>query len=307
MALARTIFMERLPMHPLLGRHVYLDSLSKDYAVQPEATPVLSIRHGQSIGILDQGQIGSCTGNASCSCAYHEPFTSVQAPAGEPAASGQYAWKYSPDEPGAQAWYHDNTANDDYPGTWSPDDTGSDGLTSSKMAVKAGIVSGYQAALDLDSSLQALMKAPGITGIPWFNSMFTAGSDGLLTVDTKSGLAGGHELCVDEVVAVGALGNGTGETVVAGPNSWGSSWGFNGRWYMKSSDWWALRQQQGDVYFWVPKAQPAPTPTPTPPNVVDAALWADTAEFRADHHVVPHIVQAAKALKTWGQIVGLDG
>lgn len=296
-----TIYRERLPFHPLLGRNIHLDSRSKLYAVQPTQGPITAIRHSQFIGILDQGQAGACTGNASCSCAYHQPFVmALDAP----------AWSYAPNEDGARAWYHENTVEDDYPGTWnidgSGDDTGSDGLTSSKVAKEAGICSAYQAALDLDSSLQALMKAPGITGIPWYNSMFTAGSDGLLTVDTKSGLAGGHELCVDEIVSAASAGNGTGETLVGGPNSWGISWGASGRWYLRASDWWALRQQQGDVYFWVPQAQPAPTPTPTPGDPADANLWAATADFRADHHVVPHIVKADKALKTWGAWRGLD-
>jgi hypothetical protein len=292
---AVTIYVERLPMHPLLGRHVLLDSRSKDYAVQPTATPVASIKHPSFIDILDQGQIGACTGNAACSCAYHQPFT---------AALDAPAWSYAPNEDGALAWYHDNTANDGYPGTWKPDDTGSDGLTASKMAVKARITSGYQAALDLDSSLQALMKAPGITGIPWFPSMFDAPSSGLLTVDMSQQVAGGHELCVDEVVAADDPANGTGEVLVGGPNSWNKSWGNGGRWYLKASDWWKLRQQQGDVYFWTPKTQPAPAPTPgptpAPSDTFDADLWDATEPFRSDHHVVPHIRRAANALETWG-------
>lgn len=289
-----SIYRERLPMHPLLGRHILLDSRSKDYAVQPTTTPVTSIRHAQNIGILDQGQIGSCTGNASTSCAYHDVFL--------PDRSAR--WSYTPDEAGAQAWYHDNTANDGYKGTWQPDDTGSDGLTSSKMAVKAGVASGYQAALDLDASLQALMKAPGITGIPYFNSMFDAPSSGLLTVDMSSGLAGGHELVVDEIVTASAPGNGTGKLLVGGNQSWGSGWGAIGRYYMTADDWWKLRQQQGDVYFWTPKAQPAPGPTPgptpAPSDAFDADLWGATEPFRNDHHVAPHIRRAANALETWG-------
>lgn len=294
------IYRERLPFHPLLGRNIHFDSRSKLFAVQPEAdVPIVDIRHQQFIGILDQGQTGACTGNAADSCAYHAPFFS----------QGHANWSYTPDETGARLWYHDNTVNDDYPGTWNVDgtgqDTGSDGLTSSKMAVKAGIASGYQAALDLESSLRALMKTPGITGIPWFNSMFDAPASGLLTVDFKSGLAGGHELVVDEVVTATAPGNGTGKLLVGGDNSWSETWGAKGRWYMTGDDWWALRQQQGDVYFWTPSTQPAPTPTPAPGDP-DASLWSATAAFRADRHVMPHIVAAAKGLTAWGKLKGFS-
>lgn len=293
------IYREKLPFHPLLGRNVHLDSRSLDYAVQPEDDqPIGNVRHPQFIGVLDQGQTGSCTGNASDSCAYHSPFF----------AQGQPNWSYTPDEDGARRWYHDNTANDSYPGTWNTDgtgeDTGSDGLTSSKMAVKAGVASGYQAALDLDSSLKQLMKVPGITGIPWYQSMFDAPSSGLLTVDMKSGLAGGHELVVDEIVTADDPRNSTGEILVGGDNSWGVGWGDAGRWYLKASDWWALRKANGDVYFWIPGGEPAPTP-PTPADA-DQSLWDATAAFRRDHHVMPHIVAAAKGLSAWGQLKGFS-
>lgn len=293
-----TIYAEKLPFHPRLGRNVKLDSRSLAYAVQPADVPVTSVRHQQFIPVLDQGNIGSCTGNAAVSCAYHVPYTAFGAP----------YWAYAPDETGALAWYHDNTDNDDYPGTWEPDDTGSDGLTASKMALRAGIITGYQAALDLDSSLQALMDRPGITGIPWYNSMFDAPSSGLLTVTPGSGLAGGHELCVDEIVTADAPGNGTSKLLVGGPNSWGSLWGAAGRWYLTADDWWQLRKQQGDVYFWTAKSQPAPVPpSPNGPPVDadDLSLWNATLPFRHDHHVSPHIVQAAHALTAWGDKKGL--
>lgn len=289
------IYREQLPMHPLLGRHVLLDSRSKAYAVQPPATSVASVRHIAHIGILNQGQVGGCTGFASTSNSYHEPFFTVTSS----------PWRYTPDNAGGLGWYHENTVEDGYPGTWKPDDTGSDGLTSSKVAKEAGVCSGYQAALDLDSSLLALMATPGITGIPWFNSMFSAGSDGLLTVDTSSGLAGGHELCVDEIVAADAPGNGTGELLVGGPNSWDLTWGAEGRYYLRASDWWKLRQRQGDVYFWVPATQPAPTPTPSPSaDANDVELWSGLAHWRGEHHIGAN-ADALRKVDAWGAKKGL--
>lgn len=282
-----TIVRERLPYHPLLGRNVKLDSRSLAYALQPAAALIRSVKHVSYIGVLDQGNVGACTGFASTACAYREPFYAPLAP----------AWAYTPSNGGALDWYHENTVEDGYSGTWEPDDTGSDGLTSSKVAKAFGIVSGYQAALDLPSSLDALMDRPGITGIPWYQSMFNPGSDGLLTVDFSSGLAGGHELCVDEVVARNDPANGTGEPLVGGPNSWGVTWGAAGRWYLRASDWWALRQQQGDVYFWSALSQPAPTPTPVPS---DADLWAAGKRFVRERHAVPEYKTLARVLGAWG-------
>lgn len=292
----RTIYKERLPFHPLLGRNIHLDSKSWDYALQGlTGVPVVSKRHPQHIDILDQGQIGSCSGNGATSCAYHEPFC----------APGSLDWKYTRDEPGALGWYHENTVEDGYSGTYPPDDTGSDTTTASKVAKEAGICSGYRMAPDLNTSLEQLMVVSGITGIPWYQSMFDAPSSGLLTVTQSSGLAGGHLLCVDEVVTADAQGNGTGKLLVGGPNSWSASWGAQGRWYLAGDDWWALRQQQGDVFFWVPNAQPAPTPTPTPePSTsADADLWSSVDTWTTEPHVgVNHM--AARAVKKWAGLKG---
>lgn len=284
------IYRERLPRHPRLGRHVHLDSRSRAYAVQPGSVAVRSVRHTAHIGILDQGQVGACTGFAATSCAYHAPH----------ATETSKPWKYPPSTAGALAWYHQNTVEDGFKGSYPPDDTGSDGLTASKVAREAGVVSGYRAALDLDSSLAALMAGPGVTGLPFFNSMFDVGSSGLMTVDIRSGLAGGHELCVDEIVAADDPANGTGELLVGGPNSWSASWGCSGRWYLTAANWWKLRQQDGDVYFWVPATQPSPTPPADP----DATLWAATRGWTEQPHVNGN-AKAAKAVKAWATARGL--
>jgi hypothetical protein len=286
------IYRERLPRHPLLGRHVHLDSRSRAYAVQPGTVAVRSVRHTAHIGILDQGQVGACTGFSATSCAYHEPYATLTSK----------PWKYAPTAAGALAWYHENTVEDGFAGTYLPDDTGSDGLTASKVAREAGISTGYQPALDLDSSLAALMTAPGITGIPWYQSMFDVDSSGLVTVDVRSGLAGGHELCVDEVVTADRPGNGTGQLLVGGPNSWGAGWGAAGRWYLTAADWWKLRKQDGDVYFWTPATLPAPTPIPAPD--ADATLWAATKSWTGGNHIGAN-ASAARAVKAWAKAKGL--
>jgi hypothetical protein len=76
-------------------------------------------------------------------------------------------------------------------------------------------------------------------------------------------VAGGHEICVDQVLVDGQL--------IGLQNSWGESWGINGRFYMSWDTWGRLIDENGDVTIPVPLAVPVP-PTPTP--AVDADVLA---------------------------------
>lgn len=288
-------YRRQLPHHPLLGRHVNHDPRSRAYAVQPTATTLVATRHAASIGILDQGQLGSCTGNAGVGAAYREPIV---------INAGQvFTWKaYSPDETGAVALYSEATKLDGYAGTYPPTDTGSDGLSVAKALQKAGIISGYLHAFTLQSALLQLMTTPLITGITWYESMFDPDFSGLLTVDPNSGVAGGHELCVDEYVPA----SGSAPAMVGGPNSWGSMWGKGGRWYMTVEDWGTLLADDGDVTAFVPATQPAPVPTPTPDvDAADHALWSATQHWSSLTHVGLNAT-AAHAVKTWAKTKGLS-
>jgi hypothetical protein len=276
-----TNYRRRLPMHPLLGRHVNHDPRSRAYPVAPTATALTAVRHAAYIGILDQGQLGSCTGNAGVGAIYRRPFST----------ESTSLWTYLPDEDGAIALYGEATKIDGYAGAYPPDDTGSDGLSVAKSLKAGGIVSGYLHAFTLESALLQLMSTPLITGITWYESMFDAGTTGVLSVDASSGVAGGHELCVDEYVpAQGAIG-----ALVGGPNSWGASWGDGGRWYLRVNDWGRLLTDDGDVTAFVPSAQPAPTPTDP-----DAALWAAVQHWTTEHHVGEN-AKAAKAIRSWAK------
>lgn len=275
-----------LPSHPLLGRHVNHDPRSRAYAVAPIATTLTAVRHQAFIGILDQGQLGSCTGNAGVGAIYREPFNDG-------------SWRsqgYSPDEAGAVHLYSNATQLDGYPGAYPPDDTGSDGLSVAKALQKAGIISGYLHAFDLQSALLQLMTTPLITGITWYNSMFTPRpGGGLLEVDETSGVAGGHELCVDQYIPA----SGTVPAMVGGPNSWGTSWGDGGRWYMYVTDWGKLLADDGDVTAFVPATQPAPVPADA-----DGTLWTAVRHWAVDETHVGDNRRAATAVKAWAKDKG---
>lgn len=286
-------YRRQLPHHPLLGRHVNHDPRSRAYPVAPTATTLTAVRHTSDIGILDQGQLGSCTGNAGVGAIYREPFM----------VGILKSWHlYSADEAGAVALYSEATVLDGYAGTYPPTDTGSDGLSVAKALQKAGIISGYLHAFTLQSALLQLMATPLITGITWYNSMFDPDFSGLLTVDPPTGAAGGHELCVDEYVPA----TGSAPAMVGGPNSWGTSWGKDGRWYMAVDDWGTLLADDGDVTAFVPANQPAPTPTPTPvPADADATLWAAVEHWAVDERHTLDNKKAATAVKTWAKAKGL--
>jgi hypothetical protein len=288
------IYRRRLPLHPLLGRHVRHDPRSRAYPVAPTATALTAVRHSAFIDILDQGQLGSCTGNAGVGAIYRAPFYGAQ---------GEGPFAYRGNEDGAVALYSAATKLDGYAGTYPPTDTGSDGLSVAKALKAAGIISGYLHAFDLQSALLQLMDTPLITGITWYESMFTPDADGVLTVDPESGVAGGHELCVDEYVPPSA--SGIVPAMVGGPNSWGTGWGKDGRWYMFVDDWQHLLADDGDVTAFVPATQPAPVPIPAPDvDVADQALWSATRHWSSLPHVGTNAA-AAHAVKTWAKAKGL--
>jgi hypothetical protein len=295
-AVDRQILRIVLPSHPLLGRNVNHDSASRSYRVQvPRKVDFRSVRHQSSIGILDQGSVGSCTGNAGTSAIYHAPYVSgVVKP-----------WAYPASESGAVSLYSDATKVDPFAGSYPPTDTGSDGLSIAKVLKAKGIISGYLWAFTLDEALAQLMKTPLLTGIPWLNSMFDTTSDGHaghVVVNQMSGAAGGHEICVDELV-VGTATN-RGDWFVGGPNSWGPGWGDGGRWYLSVPEWDWLLSQQGDVTALVPNTKPAPEPVPDPTDpatdVAGDTLWSATKSWATAPHTGGN-ARAAKAVRAWAK------
>ena len=285
----RIIFRRYIESHDVrLNRHVNHDSMSKLYPFPTDNLTIQTVRHMRHGAVLDQGNLGSCTGNAGIGDLMTDP------------CSGTWTSpRYTPNETGAVQLYSDATAADGYPGTYPPDDTGSDGLTIAKVLQKAGVVSGYQHTFTLDDALKALSQYPLMVGTQWMNSMFTPDSDGVLTVDRGSGVAGGHEYVIDEYDAT--------RDMVGMTNSWGESWGVSGRAYIKADDLGWLLSQQGDVIVLLPLTVPAPTPTPTPtptppgPDDADSKL-IPIAKLWVNESALGEIIHEHKmrvALRAW--------
>jgi hypothetical protein len=95
-----------------LGRHVRHDPRSVAYRVARTATPETVIWE-RKIPILDQGDLGSCTGNATVGVLGTEPYFSLL-------SADQQA---SLSEDLAVAIYSGGTQRDTFPGVYPPEDT----------------------------------------------------------------------------------------------------------------------------------------------------------------------------------------
>lgn len=291
----RETYRERIPStDPRLKRHVHHDSESRRYALDTSGLTITTVRHQRRIPVLDQGQLGSCTGNAGIGCLGTDPFYATIPSRLQPLLVAQGS--YSFDEAGAVQLYSDATKADSYPGEYPPTDTGSDGLTIAKVLTKAGEISGYQHTFTLTDALKALSVTPVITGVSWYDGMFTPDPDG--RVRPTGNLAGGHEFVVDEVDAD--------RQRVWFTNSWGPGWGVQGRAYLSWDDWGTLLADKGDVTVFVPLTAPAPTPTPVPPADADQALaTAMRHDGWVGHHHIGANAVVAHAAGLWLQEKGL--
>lgn len=252
--------------HYGLGRHVEHDPRSIAFAVPAWPKSAISaVSWTRRAAIFDQGQLGSCTGNAGAGLV----GTDASGYTGQTSVtiSGN---ALSVDESLAVQVYSLATQLDDVAGAYPPDDTGSSGIGSAKALVKLGLATGYQHAFSMAALNTALQKGPVMIGIEWLNSMFDPNSSGVLQVTKNSGVAGGHEFVVSAYDPASGL--------YRMDNSWGTGWGVGGSAYFKTADLQWLLSQQGDVtqptFAAAPVPTPPPTPTPTPvPTDVDAAFW----------------------------------
>lgn len=256
-----TIFQERYkPSDPRLGRHVTHDSRSLQYLVEAaDVNTLKSVRHSRRVPIFDQGQLGSCTGNAAVGCLGTDPFYDTLPNAS--ILTEQYAVQV----------YSLATKLDPYSGSYPPTDTGSDGLSVAKVLKNLGLISGYQHATSLQAALTALQDRPVIVGTKWKSSMFTTGADGRINVSGST--EGGHEFELDEVDVENQR--------VWMDQSWGLDFGIHGRAYFTWDDFGQLLSDNGDVTVFVPLTQPAPTPTP-PPAPPTPDPFVDHSQFLKD-------------------------
>lgn len=257
-----------------LGRHVNHDPRSRRFVYRAPQVTLAPVFHERHIPIFDQGQLGSCTGNAALGILATAPYWDAEPQSwhdnGPLGSTGRIPWT----EAGAVGLYSVLTAEDDYPGAYPPDDTGSDGLTAAKVLTATGIVPGYQHTFTLTDALQALQHFPLLVGTEWLDSMFYPNNVGIIRASGP--IDGGHEWIVDEFIPagriphVGAYPLSAKADFIGGTTSWGTSFGLDGRFYLSVPDFGKLLAADGEVIVLTPPNAPAPQPTPAPSPASDA-------------------------------------
>ncbi len=270
-----TIERRRIPStDPRLGRHVRHDSRSLQYLYRARrATTLVTVQHGRDVPVFDQGDLGSCTGNAGLGALGTDPLYQT--------VTGLVPFT----EAEAVVIYGRATQLDDASGTYPPDDTGSDGLSVAKALQGFGLISGYLHATTLEDTLAALQDQPVIVGVNWYQNMFNPDADGLVSIAADDTLAGGHEFVLDGYDAA--------KQWVWFTNSWGTSWGVEGRAAMTVATLKRLLSEEGDCTIFTPITAPAPQPTPAPVPPTPPAPGPTPGPVDAD------VLALAKAVRTW--------
>jgi hypothetical protein len=229
-----------------LGRHVNHDDRSLAYAL-PEADTVVSVQWPRVIPVLDQGDVGSCTGNACTGVLGTQPDD------GDLAA--QLAAGLVLDESEALTLYSAAEVIDG-DGPYPPNDNGSSGLSVAKAAKAAGLCSGYLHALSVAAAHTAVQAGPFMVGSDWYTSFDTPDTDGIVSIAPDATVRGGHEY---ECIGYDAPSD-----LWHLVNSWGTSYGVAGHFYYSTATLTQLLASDGDVTSLVPLSKPTPVPTPVP-------------------------------------------
>jgi len=216
--------LNEIPGRGRLGRHVEHDARSLSFAVEHDANaPLVSKSWTRACAPFDQGDRGSCTGNAMAGALMTDPL---------------YVPGRNLGESDAVALYSAATHLDRIPGAYPPKDTGSSGLAVAKAAQRAGYIKEYHHAFTLHGALAALARGPVIAGIPWYEGFDAPDGDSALLV-IAGGVRGGHEI---ELLAVDVS-----LRLVRGVNSWGPDWGDHGYFTMTWDTLERLMSEEGDV------------------------------------------------------------
>lgn len=201
-----------------LGRVVEHDDRSRNFTVT--AVPVVaSVLHSRHVPVFDQGDLGSCTGNAAAGCMATGP------------------WHHRCTERTAVLLYERATVLDSFPGSYPPDDTGSSGLAVMKAVQARHWITAYHHAFSFNDVLAALQTTPVIAGVNWYEGFDQPDPAGNVRIAGQ--VRGGHEVCV--------VGCDVDAQTIRAVNSWSAGWGDHGYFTWTYADFERLLSEQGDV------------------------------------------------------------
>lgn len=270
--------------HPLpLGRNVYHDSRNRAYPWQRTDVTLTSQLWKRNIPILDQGQVGSCTGNEQVGAVGTDPLFGTLPPG------------FVLDESLAVKIYSAaETLDGD--GPYPPNDNGSSGPSVAQVAKSMGLISGYLHCFSLNDVLDALETGPVGIGSNWYDSMDSPDRNGMVSITPGASVRGGHEyLC---------RGKDVDKKVLYFDNSWGASWGAAGSFAYSYATMERLLAEQGDATVSLPLTAPVPEPVPIPHDSADVAFAHVLHPWVLLHHVGGNN-KVAKAAQTWMDTKGL--
>lgn len=265
---------------PRLKRRINHDPRSWDYRLDVSGLALTDVEWPMHIPTLDQGNIGKCTAEAACEMLASDPFWVTL----DPPLQGQLGDGWT------NSFYSDEETLDG-DGPFPPNDNGSDGLTSAKVAQARGLISGYQHTFTAEDALKGLQSYPFCWGTLW-----KTGMDG---VDTATGRVtytgttrGGHEMCGYKLDVANER--------LWVRQSWGP-WGYqnSGVFWISFDDFAASLGDQGDVTFYVPRTQPPPTPAPPTTAAIAVEFTAPDVALLDQWSTARHVGANRLAAQAW--------
>jgi len=279
-----------------LGRHVRRDSRSAHYpyTAAPGRVPV-AVEHARNIPILDQGDVGSCEGNAGVGVLGTDPFFGSL----KPGPRGQLG------EPLAVQFY--SAAEDlDGDGPYPPNDNGTTNTSICQAIKNAGLFAGYTHVATVADMIDALQDRPVIAGVPWYSTFDAPDPEtGLVSIGRGAYVRGGHAFVVRAVDPAGQR--------FKADNSWGEGWGLAGSFWIPFGVMNRLLTEDGEITAPVPVTAPAPVPVPNPPQPPPApAVYPADLDyvrrmdpFAAAHHT-GHTAEAVHWYRQWKAARGIE-
>lgn len=216
------IIKEHVNPHRRLGRHVEHDHKSRAFENPMMGGRLQSVDWTRHCPAFDQGNLGSCTGNAMAGLLMTEPFYTPGRELTEKEAVDLYCLA---------------TMLDNINGSYPPEDTGSSGLAVMKAAKKMGFISGYHHVFSFQGAISALAQGPVICGINW-SSGFDAPIGDQAVLEESGSDRGGHEIVFTQIDFENSF--------VGGWNSWSANWGHSGRFRMSFDTWRSRLKKRGD-------------------------------------------------------------